>query len=147
MSDSSFIEDAYCGLYCKACPVYQATERGESEILCKGCKSDTVTGEWCKTCNLKKCAREKGLEFCYLCHEYPCEDLENFKNDPQYPYHSEVYDYMATIKQEGKEAWLKEMEKRWSCPSCSTRFDWWTQKCTKCGEKTNGYAQPEQNVK
>lgn len=145
--DKSFIEDAYCGLYCAACPSYQATADGTYQEkglpACKGCKSDTVTGEWCKICNLKSCAREKGLDFCYECNQYPCENLNNFKEDILYPYHNEVYDYMKTIKEKGKEIWLTEMKKRWSCNDCGTMHDWWSMKCKPCGSKTNGYIQPK----
>lgn len=146
MSDSSFKPAAYCGLYCAACPSYMATQRGDCKELglveCKGCKSDTLTGEWCKDCALKKCAREKGLDFCYECKEYPCESLENFKTDKMYPYHGEVYDYMKSIKKLGKTTWLDEMTKRWNCTNCGKSFDWWTQKCLSCGSETAGYPNP-----
>jgi len=122
------------------------TEAGLGEdpdfISCKGCKSDTVAKSWCAVCNLKSCAREKGLDFCYECNEYPCDNLEKFKTDPQYPYHSEVYDNMTTIKKKGIGQWLIEMNSRWTCQSCGTPFSWWNESCKKCGTPSRGYKKP-----
>lgn len=146
MDELSFKPDGYCGLYCAACPSYLATQIGDFKELglaeCKGCKSHTVTGEWCKDCPLKKCAQKKGLEFCSECDEYPCDALEKFKTDKQFPYHSEVYDYMKYITEKGKEAWLKKMKKRWHCKICGEPFDWWTNICSECGAETKGYLKP-----
>ena len=143
---SSFLPDGYCGLYCAACPQYIATKAGKAEALgmenCRGCKSDEVAASWCRICNLKKCARSKGYEFCYECASYPCEDLEKFRNAPEWPYHIEVYDYMDTIRKDGKEKWLKGMAVRWSCPSCGQEASWWDLNCSSCGTKLKGYKKP-----
>lgn len=142
----AFVSDGYCGLYCGACPVFLATKSGEAEKTgtdkCMGCKSETVSAGWCRECSLKKCARKKGFDFCYECADYPCQDLEGFKNAPEWPYHTEVYDYMGIIKKEGKEGWLKKMSVRWSCPSCGKEASWWDLECLYCGTKLNGYKKP-----
>jgi len=101
-----------------------------------------VTVSWSKTCNLKKCAREKGVEFCYECSQYPCRDIENFKNEKDCPYHIEIYDYMSIIKKKGKENCLIRMKEQWSCPSCKTETSWWDLNCNNCGIKINGYKKP-----
>lgn len=147
MKTDAFVPDGFCGLFCASCPNYMASEKGDPKAvgasLCHGCKSDKKDPDlWCANCTLKACALEKGVSFCYECDEFPCNQLEGFKNDPNFPYHLEVYDYMQMIKTEGKDKWLKEMKKRWSCPSCGTAFDWWTTTCTKCGGKTDGYVNP-----
>ena len=96
---------AYCGLSCQTCPIYLATRQEDKEEqarmrveivrLCKeqygmglkledisdcdGCQSD---GErlfsQCKNCLIRQCAREKKLENCAYCAEYPCGNLETF---------------------------------------------------------------------
>lgn len=126
--------DGYCGLYCAACPSY-----GKGSEPCEGCKSDNVRPGWCSRCSLKACARAKGLDYCSECSDYPCGKLIDFANDPDYPYHSEIYEYQALIRGKGKEKWLEEMKKRWSCPRCGTPFNWWTLICGKCGYQVNGY--------
>ncbi len=134
--------DGYCGLYCGACPVLLASKAGTGEVTCMGCKSDQIKAGWCSTCTLKACAQEKGLDFCYQCDQYPCEDLDAFKNDPTYPYHQEVYGYMEVIAQVGKTAWLEQVKTRWSCPECGQEATWWDLACENCGQTLNGYQNP-----
>ena len=88
---------AYCGLNCSDCPAYIATQNNNTnklkeiakkwsneemqfnanDILCDGCFSDDRIFQWCKECDIKICAREKGLESCAYCEDYPCELLNN----------------------------------------------------------------------
>ena len=87
MAQNGFRYDGYCGLYCGACPQFLATQNNTLEALaalrnstpeamrCQGCKSAVVSG-WCQICNLKQCARSKGLELCGDCAQYPCADLQ-----------------------------------------------------------------------
>ena len=94
---------AYCGLECSKCPAYVATQNNDEnklkevakewsnenmqfepkDILCDGCFSDNKIFQWCKACDIRKCARQKGLESCAYCNDYPCNFLNNvFNNDP-----------------------------------------------------------------
>ena len=44
---------------------------------CDGCKTESgrlFSG--CSKCQVRKCARERGVENCAHCDEYPCEELE-----------------------------------------------------------------------
>jgi len=146
--------DAYCGLYCGACTVFMATksntidklagewQKDVDDLICYGCKSQKVA-KFCRTCSLKACSAKKGLEFCIYCDEFPCQPLEDFKNNTQYPYHSEVYDYLNTIKEHGAERWLEDMKTRWSCSQCGREHDWFTLECPACGHKLNAYQKPE----
>jgi len=52
---------AYCGLACCIC--------GHSQT-CAGCRNEGCTGrEWCKNFN---CCKEKGLQGCWECRDFPC---------------------------------------------------------------------------
>jgi hypothetical protein len=52
---------AYCGLACCIC--------GHNQT-CAGCRNEGCTGrEWCKNFN---CCKEKGLQGCWECSEFPC---------------------------------------------------------------------------
>lgn len=143
---TTFIPDAYCGLYCGACPQYLATQAGNAVELgleeCQGCKSSVLAPGWCATCSLKACARAKGVEFCFQCAEYPCPDLEGFKDSLDCPYHQEIYDHLETIAEHGKDTWLDEMRKRWSCPGCGRAASWWDLTCSGCGAALRGYERP-----
>ncbi|NLM98345.1 MAG: DUF3795 domain-containing protein [Halanaerobiaceae bacterium] len=145
--------DAYCGLYCGACPKFMMTENGEIEefaaknglsvedFACSGCKSGQVA-KWCRVCKLKMCAQEKGFDSCAECRDYPCTDLISFRDDPKYPYHKEIAAYLEEIKEAGKEAWLLSMKERWSCKNCGEPYNWYQLVCDNCKEKVNGYEEP-----
>ena len=88
---------AACGLECHKCDILQATddpkiaqrvadwfkkERNEDvkleDIRCLGCKGDR-TKHWSPECwILKCCVDKKGLQFCYECDEFPCEELNQW---------------------------------------------------------------------
>jgi hypothetical protein len=54
---------AYCGLACSVC--------GHNET-CVGCRNQGCESrEWCKNYN---CCREKAIEGCWVCDEFPCND-------------------------------------------------------------------------
>jgi hypothetical protein len=136
-----FIQDGYCGLYCGACPDFLDTQAGMVRKCC-GCKSNINNPEWCSICNIKSCARERKIDFCYQCGEYPCIKLKSFIEDINYPYHQEVTGYMKIIEREGKDIWAEKMKTRWSCQKCKRAVSWWEPTCKECGEKLNGYGKP-----
>ncbi len=143
---TTFVPDGYCGLYCGSCPSYLATMEGKAVELgldeCQGCKSKVLAPSWCAACTLKACAREKGVDFCNACVDYPCQELEDFAKAKDWPYHTEIYDNMTMIAQRGKEAWLGAMRERWSCSSCGKESTWWDLACTDCGNPLHGYERP-----
>ncbi|MBN1202878.1 MAG: DUF3795 domain-containing protein [Anaerolineae bacterium] len=148
-----FKRDAYCGLYCGACPVFLATADSSPDALqalaeqmntdpetlrCYGCKSEkTVT--WRSGCRLKACARERGLEFCIECDEYPCANLVAFTIDRQYAYHTLVLKNMEVIRREGVTAWLEQQAGRWRCAACGTSHSWYDAACPACESPTRNW--------
>ena len=95
----------YCGLVCNTCPIYAATRernraertRMRSEIAaqcnvhygmhyepenitdCDGCRTEGGRlFSACDTCSIRTCARQRAIETCASCGEYPCETLESF---------------------------------------------------------------------
>lgn len=43
-----------------------------SEASCSGCRGDNVQCPL-TTCSAKTCHKEKGVDFCFQCPEYPCD--------------------------------------------------------------------------
>ena len=88
---------AYCGLACHECKAFQATKNDDDkmrvkvakwwskrheiiferqDINCDGCKSETGRlFKYCRTCEIRQCGKEKDLENCGTCQEYPCVKL------------------------------------------------------------------------
>ncbi len=56
---------ASCGLYCGWCPFYLFESK---EFTCMGCWSR-------EKCDIRDCARDKGLRICTYCPEFPCKKL------------------------------------------------------------------------
>ncbi len=140
--------DTYCGLNCGACPVGLASEQGDherisrmaeewgripEELNCNGCKTD-LTAVFCTDCRMRLCAREKELEFCFECDDFPCSIINEFSNDDA-PHHSVVLKNLELIREMGVKAWLKAEAKRWSCPGCGRLFHWYTETCDECGNR------------
>lgn len=119
-----FESSAYCGLYCEACPKYIETRAGEAtESPCEGCRSKVVSG-WCAECSIKSCAREKEHEFCIECSDYPCEMLVEFKEDPQWPYHMDVFEHLEMIQASGEDKWREAMDKKYR-DADGNKIDWY----------------------
>jgi hypothetical protein len=138
----------YCGLYCGGCQTYQETRTGAARDgtgdpkRCDGCAS-TVLAPWCAECAIKACARGKGLRYCLLCSENPCEKLTAFMNDPRYPYHKDVQRDMVRLKEIGTDAWLREQATRWVCATCGSKYHWFARKCATCGTRVNARHWPD----
>jgi hypothetical protein len=147
--------DAYCGLFCRACPIFISTlESGNDEMTagsstsyeeraCSGCKSGQVA-IWCRDCAIKNCARGKGFDNCGECSEYPCQEINQFVDDADWPYHKETPEYIRDIKEQGKEFWIEKVTRRWSCEKCGSIYSWFSLECSKCGSPVNGYKNPNQ---
>ena len=44
-------------------------------VLCEGCKSDGKIAD--QNCKARPCAREKGIDFCAQCEDFPCDKVKH----------------------------------------------------------------------
>jgi hypothetical protein len=87
-----------CGLNCTQCGAYIATQTDDDakreevardwtqkhgghftadQIDCDGCQADGRAPDWtAKLCPIRKCCRERKIDTCAACEQYPCEQLE-----------------------------------------------------------------------
>ena len=86
---------AFCGDDCNVCPRYIATQSGKTErlkevatmwqragwrdaivpheeMICHGC----ALVKWCRYDDIRKCARENGIDNCGKCNNYPCKKIQ-----------------------------------------------------------------------
>lgn len=141
-----FNPDSHCGIYCGACSIVMRGESGRAdalaaclgnlpkqELACGGCKSDFVYAG-CGTCSLRHCAREKGVEHCVCCADYPCKMYSKWQSVTKFlPHSSGAASSLAAIKRDGIGPWLADQKKHWSCPDCGSPFSWYAVECYKCG--------------
>jgi hypothetical protein len=146
---------AVCGLFCPACTVFIATSEDPErlkmlayftdlpidDMRCYGCHSDK-RNPYSEYCKMMKCAAEKGIEFCFECEQYPCEDLKIFQ--AALPHRIELWKNLERIKEVGYDKWYREMIDHYSCPKCHTLNSAYDITCRKCGASP-GNAYVEQN--
>jgi hypothetical protein len=139
---------APCGLYCGVCavyiahknnnqkfkkvlfPIYKAFVKTVDEVSCTGCLSDGVVFPVCKKCPIKDCTREKGINGCHECEEWPCRYIENFP----IPVGKKVINRtIPTWRELGTEEFVKREEERYHCPECGNKLFRGVKKCNKCG--------------
>lgn len=113
-----------CGRFCGECELYIAYSTSDHEALtrlaekysvecgedispeklkCVGCKGRS-SGCRCANCEIRACAEDIGIEFCYQCLEYPCDKL--LKLFDKYP---EARENLKTISKIGPDAWVSSM--------------------------------------
>ena len=129
-----------CGLYCGACSLMILYEKALGDPLlvdfsveyndspCQGCKGGANP-----ECEFVICNREHNTECCSYCQEFPCEMILKFSKD-EWPHHKDVIENLETIRDTGKENWLREQKKLWSCSDCGNRTHWYQTECDKCGK-------------
>jgi hypothetical protein len=91
---------ACCGLVCGTCDAFLATQNNDEkkkaavarlwseqfhmdlkpeDVACDGCQSEgSRLSGYCRICQLRVCARGKGIANCALCDDYACEKLKKF---------------------------------------------------------------------
>jgi predicted RNA-binding Zn-ribbon protein involved in translation (DUF1610 family) len=136
---------APCGLYCGVCGIYIAHKENNEkfkerltavygvsidQIRCKGCLSDDVFF-YCKTCPIKDCTKEKGIEGCHQCKDFPCKIIDAFP----LPVGKKVIMRAVPLwKKVGTEKWMEEEEKRYTCPKCGYALFRGAKRCRNCKE-------------
>ncbi len=87
----------FCGIICSECPVFIATRKnndrererialmfskqyekryGKEDIRCAGCTTgSSLVFNYCETCEIRKCGKERKLRNCAFCPDYPCPRL------------------------------------------------------------------------
>ncbi len=115
MINMTILEIGCCGAYCKSCIQYQRAKY-PNEKSCRGCKIGYETGSRNidrTKCKVKVCCfKEKRLQTCADCSDYPCNILEVFFGKGRAKYRKQL-DY---IKNHGYREFLKNAD-RWRGPS------------------------------
>ncbi len=114
---------APCGLDCFNCEFYEKNLTNKladlinekllvprNEIPCKGCRQQDgkhfhLGYKGCATLN---CIKEKGVDFCFNCDEFPCAYLAPTADSAaRYPHNMKMYN-LCRIKKVGLEKWIEE---------------------------------------
>jgi hypothetical protein len=122
-----------CGLNCAVCDIYMASHGDEEkrrelvdwfkkemdldvDIVCDGCRG-SLDRHWSPDCVFLPCAREKGVDHCFECAEFPCAKVEEFRED-EHDHHRRTVENMERMREMGLEAWIEEQRRRGQCFFC-----------------------------
>jgi hypothetical protein len=119
---------APCGLDCSCCQMYMAKDSPRlrisihdktgipiDEASCSSCRGeDGVIGcqQMTEACAVFTCSREKGIQFCCDCGEFPCAHYQPYAHRAaENPHNLKVYN-LCLIKKMGVEKFAKTMGKK-----------------------------------
>lgn len=135
---------AHCGLYCKSCSVYIASQNNDiqaleflakkmnttkEEMYCDGCRSKRLSIH-CRNCDFRNCTSENEVENCEDCNSFPCEKLKDFQT--KMPHRIELFESAIYRKQAGLDRWFEKMNSDYACKVCGSLNSPYFMKCKKC---------------
>lgn len=120
---------APCGVNCLACSAYL-----DSKNPCPGCRApvELITRQSCRNCVKKKCAVEKGLQWCFECNRFPCSHIKSLSTRYQQNYGVDLVQNEYDAKQD-IDAFLLAQRVRFICKSCGGVIDQHYHRCSDCG--------------
>ncbi len=140
---------APCGLYCGVCSImiadrdnndkfknalvnlYKPMTKIIEDIKCKGCMADNPEDifMYCKQCSIRECVKEKEIEGCHQCDDFPCWRIKQFPIPVGKKVIMRVIPYW---KQHGTERYVSDEIKRYHCPECGNALFRGAKRCNKC---------------
>lgn len=116
---------APCGLFCAGCRVYKSSDDPKmkkkiasdlnvnvEDVHCEGCRTengDTPISPIDEKCPTYQCVKEKGLDFCHECEDFPCSRLYTCLNSPK-PHNSKITNLLL-ISKNGLDWFLKNADR------------------------------------
>jgi hypothetical protein len=89
--------------------IFAARGMTVEKVRCNGCKNGGCTTIGGK-CDTLECAKEKKMEFCYECGQFPCSKLQPLADYAATAPHNLKVCNLMTIKNRGIEAWAAEIK-------------------------------------
>jgi len=126
---------APCGMNCRICSSYLALKydlekQGIQRTYCAGCRTQG------RNCALKRgCGslRQRRLEYCYQCPEYPCPRLRRLDKRYRTHYHMSMIENLNHIREHGIDSLLAKEAEKWKCPACGEVICCHNGICFGCG--------------
>lgn len=121
---------APCGMDCWVCYAHLKKKRP-----CLGCRGqDDAKPEHCRKCEIKTCALEQGLDFCFSCSTFPCTKINRLDKSYRQRYQTSLIDGAMRLKTVGAEQYLREEREKWLCADCGGAVSLHGRTCSECGK-------------
>lgn len=122
---------APCGMNCMVC-----YKHCYSKKACAGCLvSDIGKPEHCRKCKIKDCVKEKGLNYCYQCSEFPCKQIKNLEKSYTSHYGVSLIQNSISVKEQGLIAFMEGQKKQYTCLQCGGIISLHDAECSECQKK------------
>lgn len=129
---------APCGMNCLVCYKHCYHKKP-----CYGClQSDDGKPEHCRKCKIKDCVKEKTLQYCFECWEYPCKRLKYLEKSYRTRYGASLYENSLFVKENGLTKFMERQKQKYTCPECGGTISLHDRECSECG-KGNGIDKTE----
>jgi hypothetical protein len=122
---------APCGMNCRLCHAYTRDTKA-----CPGCRSDdSVKAKTRVTCRIKTCEKlvQGRARYCFTCDGFPCGRLDHLDKRYRTKYGMSMIDNLAQIKKSGIRQFIRNEQKRWTCPGCGQLICVHKPQCLFCG--------------
>ncbi|MEA5014323.1 MAG: DUF3795 domain-containing protein [Candidatus Limiplasma sp.] len=125
---------APCGVNCFACSAYL-----DGKKPCHGCRApkERITRRSCGNCVKKRCALERGVQWCFECSRFPCARIKDLDKRYREKYGVDLVQNGLDAKRD-MEAFLLAQRERFACQSCGGVISQHHQKCSACGKAADG---------
>ncbi|EFK08037.1 conserved hypothetical protein [delta proteobacterium NaphS2] len=98
------------------------------DIHCGGCLSDDLFMH-CKQCEIRDCTKEKGIDGCHQCVDFPCSFIDDFSMSVGKKVILRCVPYRKKV---GTEKWMADEKKRYYCPECGNKVFRGVVTCNRC---------------
>ena len=96
-----------CGLNCAKCDLLEQKE-------CSGCRG-SLDNHWSPECQFLACIRERKINYCFECEEFPCSRIISFANDG-HEHHKITVENLKSMRIKGLKQWIREQKETKFCP-------------------------------
>lgn len=116
-----------CGINCMVCYRHVKAQKP-----CMGCLLDDQNkSQHCRKCNIKNCAEETGITYCFNCTRFPCKLIKNLEKSYIKRYKVSLIENSTSVKNRGIDQFLNDEKERWTC-SCGGAISLHEAKCSEC---------------
>ncbi|MFX1499298.1 MAG: DUF3795 domain-containing protein, partial [Promethearchaeota archaeon] len=93
------------------------------------------------------CAKEKDVDYCFTCEDYPCEKTPERDPSERFPHIQLALQHLNLLKENKVTEWLAYQKDRFTCKNCGNLFTWYDEICHFCGEKVESVVEELKNAK
>jgi len=102
-----------CGLNCGLCPRYHT----DGTSKCPGCAGENFSAKH-PPCGVLSCCQRNGIEYCFLCEDFPCKKYDNADLSDSFITHKNQFHDFDKAKRIGLDAYYAELNEKVNILEC-----------------------------